>query len=76
MFSIPTGAGDTFAGGLMGALAEYGAADQMTLRRAMAYGAVVASFGVEAFSLERLQKLNRAEIEERMGAYRQLTHLG
>ena len=72
----PTGAGDTFAGGLMGALAEYGAADQMTLRRAMAYGAVVASFGVEAFSLERLQKLNRAEIEERMGAYRQLTHLG
>ena len=72
----PTGAGDTFAGGLMGALAETGGVDAATLRRAMAYGAVVASFGVEAFSLERLERLTRAEIEARLGAYRQLTHFG
>ena len=75
-FLDPTGAGDAFAGGLMGALAEQGVVDAAALRRAMAYGTVVASFGVEAFSLERLQRLSRAEIEERMGLYRQLTQLG
>lgn len=71
----PTGAGDTFAGGFMGALTELGRVDHLSIRRAMAYGSVVASFGVEAFSLERLQKLNRTEIEHRFNAFADLTHL-
>ncbi|HZS35143.1 MAG TPA: PfkB family carbohydrate kinase [Methylomirabilota bacterium] len=61
----PTGAGDTFAGGFMGVLARAGRADEATLRRAIVYGAVVASFTVEDFSLNRLQRLTHAEIEER-----------
>jgi sugar/nucleoside kinase (ribokinase family) len=71
----PTGAGDTFAGGFMGALTERGLVDQPSIRRAMAYGSVVASFGVEAFSLDRLQKLDRAEIEHRFKAFADLTHM-
>ncbi len=71
----PTGAGDTFAGGFMGALVERGTLDQAAMRRAMAYGSVVASFGVEAFSLDRLQSLTRTEIEHRLAAFRELTRL-
>ncbi len=72
----PTGAGDTFAGGFMGALAQGDVVDGAALRRAMAYGSVVASFGVEAFSLDRLQRLSRQDIEGRLAAFRSLTHLG
>jgi len=53
----PTGAGDSFAGGLMGHLARIGKHDFASLRRAMAYGTVVASFTVEDFSLRRLERL-------------------
>jgi cytidine kinase len=63
----PTGAGDTFAGGLMGYLAaEGGDADDATLRRAMAYGTACASFNVEGFGSERLYELERAEIDARV----------
>lgn len=58
----PTGAGDTFAGGFMGALASSGKVSEAAIRKAMTYGAVTASFGVEKFSLERLQSLTRQEI--------------
>lgn len=71
----PTGAGDTFAGGFMGALAENGKVDASSIRRAMAYGSVVASFGVEAFSLDRLRKLDRVQIEERLNDFAALTFL-
>jgi cytidine kinase len=64
-FKDPTGAGDTFAGGLMGALAESGGTDEKSIRRAMLYGSVTAAFGVEEFSLERLETLTRSEIETR-----------
>ena len=64
-FKDPTGAGDTFAGGLMGALAQSGQADEDAIRRAMVYGTVTAAFGVEEFSLERLATLDRAQIEQR-----------
>lgn len=64
-FKDPTGAGDTFAGGLMGALAESGELDEKAIRRAMLYGSVTAAFGVEEFSLERLAVLDRAQIEFR-----------
>jgi cytidine kinase len=72
----PTGAGDTFAGGFMGALSERGDVSEAGIRKAMSYGSVVASFGVEDFSLARLQKLSRSDIELRFEAFRALTHLG
>lgn len=72
----PTGAGDTFAGGFMGALSEHGDVSEVAIRKAMSYGSVVASFGVEDFSLARLQKLSRGDIEHRFEAFRALTHLG
>jgi cytidine kinase len=62
----PTGAGDTFAGGMAGYLA--GTVKKVhfnDLRKAMIYGSVLASFCVEAFSLERLRKLSMDEISER-----------
>jgi len=68
----PTGAGDSFAGGMMGYLAEKGSFEPGTLKEAMAYGTVVASFCVEDFSLDRLQQIDRASIERRMAEYRQM----
>ena len=75
----PTGAGDTFAGGFMGYLAGSatgtGELPAKTVRRAMIYGSVMASFAVEKFSLDRLRSLTMAEIEERYRAFVQLTHI-
>jgi cytidine kinase len=65
----PTGAGDSFAGAMMGYLAEQGEFDAAALKRAMAYGIVVASFTVEAFSLDRLQSITREDIERRLKQY-------
>src|SRR5439155_13557600 len=62
----PTGAGDTFAGGIAGYLASKKTNPTFAdLRRAIIYGSVLASFNVEAFSLERLRTLTMAEISER-----------
>jgi sugar/nucleoside kinase (ribokinase family) len=62
----PTGAGDTFAGGMAGYLAGTTKNVQFAdLRKAMIYGSVLASFCVEAFSLDRLRKLSMDEIKER-----------
>jgi len=69
-FRDPTGAGDSFAGGLMGVLAAEGCVTPDAVKRAMAYGTVVASFVVEDFSLERLKTLNRDEIEDRLAGFR------
>jgi sugar/nucleoside kinase (ribokinase family) len=68
----PTGAGDCFAGGMMGYLAEQGNFQPLTLKQGMAYGAVVASFCVEDFSLDRLRQIDRAAIDRRMNEYRQM----
>jgi len=68
----PTGAGDTFAGGVMGYLAATGDTSPAGIRKAIVYGSVVASFTVEAFSLERLRTLTRDDIERR---YRQFVSL-
>lgn len=66
----PTGAGDTFAGAMAGYLASQGGNPTFAeLRRAMIYGSVLASFCVEAFSLERLRTLQRDEITERYNAF-------
>lgn len=74
-FKDPTGAGDTFAGGLMGALAASGKTDKEAIRQAMIYGSVTASFGVEEFSLERLTKLDRDEIEIRVTEFKEMCRL-
>lgn len=65
----PTGAGDSFAGGMMGYLAEQGTFDASSLKKAMAYGILVASYTVEAFSLDRLREIGRDQIESRMAQY-------
>ncbi len=70
----PTGAGDTFAGGFMGYLAAAGDRSEATLRRAVVMGSTLASFCVEAFSLDRLLTLTRREIDERFRLFKQLTH--
>jgi len=69
----PTGAGDTFAGALMGYLARAGNTDVTTLRRAMLHGSVVASFGVQAFSLEGLIGLSPEQVREREQALERMT---
>lgn len=75
----PTGAGDTFAGGMMGYLANTDPDAPMTgerLRAALAHGTVMASHTIETFSLERLQKLDRAQLGERFDAYSSMLRLG
>ena len=65
----PTGAGDTFAGGMMGFLARHGRVTESSLRTAVVYGSVIASFVVERFSLERLLDLTWEEIDNRYRAF-------
>jgi len=69
----PTGAGDAFAGGLMGHLAQCGRIDDGDLRRAVIYGSVLGSFAVERFSIERFKDLTPDEIEDRVRAFREMT---
>jgi sugar/nucleoside kinase (ribokinase family) len=66
----PTGAGDSCAGGVFGYLESETKPSPGRLRRAMAYGTVIASLVVEDFSLDRLQRSSRAEIDARMEQYR------
>lgn len=70
----PTGAGDTFAGGFMGYLAQTGDLSDGGLRRALVYGSVMASFAVEEFGLARLLRLTREEIDARYGEFKSMTH--
>lgn len=69
----PTGAGDTFAGGFLGWLSRAGRTDEAAIRAGLLMGATVASFGVEAFSLERLEHLTPAEIDARRDALKAMT---
>lgn len=62
----PTGAGDTFAGGFMGFLAKKDRVDNDTLRQAVVVGSALASFCVEAFSIDRLKNITAAEINDRI----------
>jgi sugar/nucleoside kinase (ribokinase family) len=61
----PTGAGDSFAGGVMGYLASRDEVTFDALKKAMIYGTLVASFNIEDFSLERFKRLQRKEIDAR-----------
>jgi sugar/nucleoside kinase (ribokinase family) len=71
----PTGAGDSFAGGFLGYLDGHDAEveDTPVLRRAMAYGSVMASFWVEEFGCERVRRLTRDEVEDRFAEFKRMT---
>ena len=69
----PTGAGDSFVGGLMGYLASTRGAIEADIRRAMVYGSVTASFCCEGFGLSRTTKATRVEIEKRVKELAKLT---
>lgn len=69
----PTGAGDSFAGGLMGYLAQKNKADFDTLKTAVAYGTVLASFTIADFSLKGLTSIKREDIDKRFDALREAT---
>jgi len=71
-FRDPTGAGDTYAGAMLGYMAREGKRDRTAMRSAMAYATVMSSFVVEDFSMERLRKVTQAEIGERLGHLREL----
>jgi sugar/nucleoside kinase (ribokinase family) len=69
----PTGAGDTFAGGFMGYLANTGDLSEEGIRQAIVFGSVMASFNVEDFSLNRMKRLEYREIEARYRNFKALT---
>ncbi|HPT38734.1 MAG TPA: PfkB family carbohydrate kinase [Candidatus Omnitrophota bacterium] len=66
----PTGAGDTFAGGFMGYLAYARKVNPLTIKKALAYGTVAASFNVEDFGLHRTSKLTRSDLEQRLTKFK------
>jgi sugar/nucleoside kinase (ribokinase family) len=68
----PTGAGDSFAGGMMGYLSQRGKFDPSTMKEALAYGTVVASFNVEDFSLDRMKRIERPDLDRRFEEYRKM----
>ncbi|MCU0871172.1 MAG: PfkB family carbohydrate kinase [Pirellulaceae bacterium] len=68
----PTGAGDSFAGGMMGYLSERDDFEPRTLKKAMAYGILVASFNVEDFSLDRMKVISREDLEFRLRQYERM----
>lgn len=67
----PTGAGDSFAGGMMGYLSTQGSFSSATIKRALAFGTVVASFTIADFSLGALQATTRDAIDERFSEFKQ-----
>lgn len=70
----PTGAGDSFAGATLGYLAQAGKTDFRTLKTAVAYGTVVASFTIAGFSLNALTSITKSDIDSRLETLRKLTH--
>ena len=70
----PTGAGDSFAGGLMGYLAKHDNFTFDSLKQAVIFGSVMASFNVEAFSCERIKNLSEKEIGQRYSQFKALAH--
>jgi sugar/nucleoside kinase (ribokinase family) len=68
----PTGAGDSFAGGFLGLLDRLNTHDPATLRQATVMGSTIASFTVEAFSLDRLRDVTLSEVRRRFDSFRQL----
>jgi sugar/nucleoside kinase (ribokinase family) len=71
----PTGAGDAFAGGFMAYLGHEGSITETSIRRAMVYGAAMGSYAVEQFGIRGFERVTRADVEERVRAFRDLTHV-
>jgi sugar/nucleoside kinase (ribokinase family) len=71
----PTGAGDAFAGGFMAYLARTRSLDQENLRRAMVYGAALGSYAVEQFGIHGFDTVTVANVEARVRAFQDLTHI-
>ena len=69
----PTGAGDSFAGGVIGFLAGASKINEENLRKAVVMGSVIASFCVEDFGLRRLEKVTNEDIDSRFEEFRHLT---
>jgi len=69
----PTGAGDTFAGGFVGYIAETENISFQNLRNAVIHGSNLASFCVEKFGTERMQQLSKEEVDRRLNQFKQLT---
>ncbi|MAM19544.1 MAG: PfkB family carbohydrate kinase [Bacteroidota bacterium] len=69
----PTGAGDTFAGGFIGYLARTNDVSFENMKSAIIYGSNLASFCVEKFGTERMESLDRSEVNERLNEFRKLT---
>ncbi len=75
----PTGAGDTFAGGLMGRLSARGGDDLgsfESVREALAHGTIIASFNVESFSLDRMRGIDKKDVDARYDEYAEMIRLG
>ena len=71
----PTGAGDAFAGGFMAYLARTGSLSEDNIRRAMVYGAAMGSYAVEQFGIRAFERLTLADVESRVRAFQDLTHV-
>jgi sugar/nucleoside kinase (ribokinase family) len=71
----PTGAGDAFAGGFMAYLARTSAVTEDNLRRAMVYGAALGSYAVEQFGIRGFEDITLAQVEDRVRAFQDLTHV-
>ncbi len=69
----PTGAGDAFAGGMMGHLANVGTVDTTSLRNAIAYGTVVSSFAIGDFSIHGIKSVTRDDIDQRFDTLKKMT---
>ncbi|HPM42532.1 MAG TPA: PfkB family carbohydrate kinase [Candidatus Omnitrophota bacterium] len=69
----PTGAGDTFAGGMMGYLSRSKKIDERAIRRSIIYGSILASFAVEDFSVNRLLEISMEDIEKRYKTFKKIT---
>jgi sugar/nucleoside kinase (ribokinase family) len=72
----PTGAGDAFAGGMMGYLAAMERTDFDSIQTALAWGTVTASFTIESFGLDRMLEINRGDIDARMKLFQRVARVG
>jgi sugar/nucleoside kinase (ribokinase family) len=66
----PTGAGDTFAGGFMGYLAKVQRINETTIKKALSYGTICASFNIEGFGVEKTSRLTMRDVEKRLSEFR------
>ncbi|MFL5548221.1 MAG: PfkB family carbohydrate kinase [Gemmatimonadales bacterium] len=71
----PTGAGDAFAGGFMAYLARTKSVAEDNVRRAMVYGAAMGSYAVEQFGIRGFDRITLADVEQRVRAFQDLTHV-